>query len=152
MNEIARLYQAFDPLRPLTLLPAEDNLYVDWQKQISPDDIKKRLSNSILNAGSIPVQRLLTGHRGTGKTTELLRVKKILEDRGCFVSMLQAETWLDLADVRAPDLIYNMVQQIASDLQTLGYGFGFQRVTEFVRNILDTEVTLSKFDIKADPV
>lgn len=150
MTEIARLYQAFDPLKPLTV--EQNDLYVDWQKTCGPDDIKLRLANSVLNAGPTPVQRLFSGHREVGKTTELLRVKQRLEQNGCFVSMLLAEEWLDLADVQAPDLIWNMVRQLVTDLNAAGMSFGLQKFREFLRHILDMEVGLKDLDIEAEPV
>lgn len=57
---------------------------------------------------------MFTGHRGVGKTTELKRVKRMLEDgeagRPMFVSLLEVEQWLDLQDVQAPDIIFHMVR------------------------------------------
>lgn len=109
MDKRAALYKQFDPARPLE---ADSNLYVDWQRDLADaldrDDLKPRLANSISLSGDEPVTRLLTGHRGVGKTTELKRIKRILEGhqgaaftigRKYFVSLLAAEQWLDLEDV-----------------------------------------------------
>ena len=79
MGILDSLFEQFDPVRSLS---ADDNdLYVDWQTTIGSDDVKQRLVNVITRGGSIPVARLFTGHQGTGKTTELRRVKRIIEER-----------------------------------------------------------------------
>ena len=88
MDKRAALYQQFDPARPLE---ADSDLYVDWQRELNRDDIKQRLANSVSLAGDIAVSRLLTGHRGVGKTTELKRVKRILR-RGPWSGRFQHRT------------------------------------------------------------
>jgi hypothetical protein len=65
MADIAALYQQFDPGRPLEA--DETDLYVNWQAEVAPHDIKKLLVSSIANSGT-PVTRLFTGHRGSGKS------------------------------------------------------------------------------------
>ncbi|HLI82416.1 MAG TPA: hypothetical protein VKV17_00785 [Bryobacteraceae bacterium] len=79
MDRITALYQKLDPLQPL---PAEDTqLYVDWQRELfASDDIKLQLARGFARSGAgVPVTRLFTGHRGSGKTTGLNRVKQMLE-------------------------------------------------------------------------
>ena len=112
MDVLRALYGQFDPTRALEV--EETDLYVNWQedKTIAPDDVKKLLARAIARS-EIPMCRLFTGHRGVGKTTELKRVKRILETGGAgrklFVSFLLAQEWMDLQDVKAPDIIFNIV-------------------------------------------
>ena len=161
MDKRAALYQQFDPARPLE---ADSDLYVDWQRDLNPDDdIKQRLANSVSLAGDIAVSRLLTGHRGVGKTTELKRVKRILEGdpgagafsigRKYFVSLLEAEQWLDLQDVAPPDIIFHIVRQLVDDLNRAGFGFAATSFGEFFkefRDILTSQVELRNIDIPTD--
>jgi len=127
--------QQFDPLQPL---PASDNtLYIDWQHELMPyDDVKLRLVNAVARSGGAPVARLLTGHRGTGKTTELYRVQQMLmkgkKSHKVFVSFLECEEWLDLNDVSPQDLVLQMVRQLVNDLKKAGYGFGYEQFTDFL--------------------
>ena len=107
MDDVTALYRELDPLRPLR--GDENALYVDWQQQLDPGgrDAKSRLVKAFRRNASVerPITRLLTGHRGCGKTTELNRVRDALSsrahERGVFVSMLFADEWLDLKDVQA---------------------------------------------------
>ncbi|MBI3472274.1 MAG: hypothetical protein HY013_13035 [Candidatus Solibacter usitatus] len=150
MDTLSALYQQFDPLRPLEV--EESDLYVDWQRQCGPEDIKKRLANSIAYTGSIPVTRLFTGHRGVGKTTELKRVKHELENRTPrrFVSLLQAADWVDLGDVQPPDLVLHIVRQLVTDLKDAGFGLGWTKFIQFfaeIKDILSTEVELKNLKV-----
>ncbi|MBV9743788.1 MAG: ATP-binding protein [Acidobacteriia bacterium] len=128
MDRITALYQKLDPLQPL---PADDTqLYVDWQQELyHSDDIKLQLARGFSRSiAGVPVTRLFTGHRGTGKTTELNRVKQMLERSGgaaghkVFVSFLECEKWVDLNNLEPPDLILQMVRQLVLDLKQAGFG------------------------------
>src|SRR5690349_770931 len=126
MNSVGELYRELDPLRPLE--GGEDHLYVDWQRELDPgtSDVKSRLVRTFIrNASpSRPVTRLLTGHKGSGKTTELNRVRAQLEagseEKRVFVSMLYAQRWLDLEDLQPEDLVLQIVRQLVSDLSAAG--------------------------------
>jgi hypothetical protein len=76
MDLLPALYQQFDPGKPLD---ASDPRYVDWQVDLDTDDLKNLVISNILNShadgGSVT---LVTGLRGTGKTSELRRVEGIL--------------------------------------------------------------------------
>jgi hypothetical protein len=121
------LYQVFDPARPLRA--DETGLYVDWQRDVGIEDVKNTLVNAFVRAGDQNVWRLFSGHRGVGKTTELNRVGQRLESgvRGTrfFVSMLASERWLDLNDIRAADVAFQMIRQLVNDLVARG-GMGFK--------------------------
>jgi hypothetical protein len=75
MDVVAALYRELDPLQPLA---ADDALYVDWQHELNPygADVSSQLVRAFIRYASPerPIARLLTGHKGSGKTTELNRV------------------------------------------------------------------------------
>jgi len=155
MELLTSLYQQFDPARPLEA--DEEELYVDWQKELNQVNVKRTLVNSIARSGAINVTRLFTGHRGVGKTTELKRVQRTLasgdEKRRLFVSFLQAEQWLDLQDVETPDIIFHIVRQLISDLQSAGFSFDRLKFSQFFKEIEDhlrREVDLKDLKFKSD--
>jgi len=159
MADPAALYQLFDPLRPLEANEEGDALYVDWQKELAPQDVKGLLANSIAFSAQVPIVRLFTGHRGTGKTTELMRVKRTLESaphgQKWFVSLLQAEEWVDLQDVSASEIVFQMARQLVFDLKDAGLSFGWEKFTGFFKGfheLLGAEVELKSVDIGADPL
>lgn len=121
------LYQQFDPVRPLAA--DETALYVDWQGSVGIADVKHKLVNAFVRAGDQNVRRLFSGHRGVGKTTELNRVGQRLEDgvRGTrfFVSTLRGDQWLDLDDINAEFVAFQMIRQLVTDLTGRG-GMSFK--------------------------
>jgi AAA ATPase domain len=70
-----KLYTAFDPFRPL---PANDPAWVDCAAVRGDEDILLGLGDEILQTDGVTCQ-LYAGHRGAGKSTELLRLKEELQ-------------------------------------------------------------------------
>lgn len=161
MDDVTALYRELDPLRPLT--PAEDDLYVDWQRQLDPEgrDAKSRLIQTFRRNASPehPITRLLTGHRGCGKTTELNRVRDALSSgRGgsskIFVSTLFAGQWLDLEDVQPEDLVLQIVRQLVADLHAAGVPLGAQKFKGLFGSLVDRVkgTRLEKVNLGVDPL
>lgn len=160
MDAVTRLYNELDPLRPLR--GDEDALYVDWQHRLDPEgrDAKSRLVQTFRRNASPqrPITRLLTGHRGCGKTTELNRVRDALSggDGGSkvFVSMLFADEWLDLEDVQPEDLVLQIVRQLVSDLSAAGVSLGEQKLKGFFVSLWERarSAKLETAEIGLDPL
>ena len=68
--------------------PASPEVYVDWQKDLGLDNIKDLLINQLDRArvSNVPTQVLVTGQKGSGKTTELHRVRERLVEQDVFVA------------------------------------------------------------------
>ena len=160
MDRVTALYRELDPLRPLR--GDEHALYVDWQRQLDPGgrDAKSRLVTTFRRNASVDqtVTRLLTGHRGCGKTTELNRVRDALSsgghERRVFVSMLFADEWLDLEDVQPEDLVLQIVRQLAADLSEAGVGLGEQKLKGFFSALWQRAKSprLESVSLGADPL
>jgi hypothetical protein len=126
---VADLYQQLDPMRALRADDEADiALYVDWQRELGARDIKLRLAQSMVRHNSQAPAHLFTGPRGSGKTTELSRMRRMLE-RGTFgekffVSTLMAAEWLDLTDVRPEELALQIIRQLIADLSEAGFDLG----------------------------
>ena len=78
---------SFDPYKPLL---ADDPRYVDCHEVRGERDILISLGNPILRSKQ-NVCRLYTGHRGNGKSTELLWLQKHLESNNCLAVYFAAE-------------------------------------------------------------
>jgi len=162
VDRITALYQKLDPCQPL---PADDTqLYVDWQHELfASDDIKLQLARGFARSGAgVAVTRLFTGPRGAGKTTELKRVKQVLERatgigvpaHRVFVSYLECEKWVDLNNLEPPDLILQMVRQLVTDLKEAGFGTAWNKVRGFfgeVAEVLNADIELKDLRLKANP-
>ena len=111
---ITKIYNAFNPFEPLQ---PGDPAYVNCSKVRGNEDIFKEVGRKIIRSNRKTCQ-LYTGHRGVGKSTELLRLKKYLEDRGCFVVYFGAtEGDIDEQDVYYTDIILACIRHILEELR-----------------------------------
>ena len=121
-STVAGLYSLLDSLHPLD--HREVDLYVDWHRELGATDLKAVLLNSIARTAG-PRSFPISGHRGSGKTTELNQLRYRLQSGAkgtrIFVSQVFAEQWLDLEDVRAEDVAYSIGRQLVNDLADAGF-------------------------------
>jgi hypothetical protein len=92
------IYNAFDPSYPLA---AGAPQYVDSQETRGDENIIPELGIRILRSQRMTYQ-LYAGHRGAGKSTELLRLQEYLQNQGCFVVYFAA----DEQDINPEDTEY----------------------------------------------
>ena len=120
-SDIARVYQQFDPARPL---PPDDPRYVSCDDVRGEGDIVALLANDIRFADN-PQHLLFAGHRGTGKSTELLRLRKqlsnhLMDDERFFVVYFEADDEdVDINDVGFPDLLLAMIRHVGKSMREL---------------------------------
>jgi hypothetical protein len=109
------VYRACDPDHPLG---AEDERYVDLSDvrgtKVIATTIARRIERS--EQGQY-YQQLFTGHRGSGKSTELFRLKKELETRKFFAIYIDVEELLDLADLDYLDVLLSIIKQTEETLR-----------------------------------
>lgn len=110
------VYRACDPDLPLS---ADDVRYVDLSAVRGTKQIAKTISRSIARSGQFH-QQLLTGHRGCGKSTELLRLKAELESEQFFVVYLDTQEQLDLSNLNYLDVLLSIAKEVESELRDSG--------------------------------
>lgn len=107
------IYNAFDPFQPL--LPG-DPVYVDL-REVRGDENIEVLGKRISRARRSTCQ-LYAGHRGAGKSTELLRLKKYLEEREFWVVYFAAdEQDIDPEDTQYTDILLACTRHLLEDLK-----------------------------------
>jgi len=112
MPEPARtLRDAFNAVDPALPLSPGDPRYVDCTDVRGDEDVVGRLYNAIIRSDR-SMHQLCTGHRGSGKSTELLRLKARLEQAGYEVIYFVAEDDLDLNDLIYSDLLLAVARRI----------------------------------------
>jgi hypothetical protein len=108
------LYNAFDPFEPL---PAGDPAYVDCKEARGDGDVLVDLGQKLLRSQRMTCQ-LYGGHRGGGKSTELLRLKQYLEDKKFFVVHFAAdEKDIDAEDAQYTDILLGCTRNILEQLK-----------------------------------
>ncbi|MDZ8184548.1 MAG: AAA family ATPase [Nostoc sp. ChiSLP02] len=111
---LKRIYNVFDPFRPL---PAGDPAYVDCTEVRGDGDILVEVGREILYSDRMTSQ-LYAGHRGAGKSTELLRLQQHLDEQGCFVVYFPAdEQDIDPEDAQYTDILLACTRHLLDALK-----------------------------------
>lgn len=104
-------WNAVDPVIPL---PSGAPQYVDC-KDVRGGDAAEEM-RGMITWSNRNVSLLVTGHRGCGKSTELLRLKSKLEEDGYCVLYFGADKDLDMNDTIYSDLLLAVARRIVTDL------------------------------------
>ena len=120
-EQIKKIYNAFKPFQPLE---PGDPAYVDFQAVRGDSNIETELGRKIVFAEvsdddeDNSTCQLYSGHRGAGKSTELLRLKKYLEKRKCFVVYFSVEREdIDIEDVQYTDILLTCTRHLLKNLK-----------------------------------
>jgi hypothetical protein len=113
--EILRnIYNAFDPFEPL---PAGDPVYVNCSKVRGAENILVDVGRHI-TLSERTTHQLYTGHRGAGKSTELLRLQADLEAQDYRVVYFAAEEAdIDPEDAQYTDILLACTRNLLKQLQ-----------------------------------
>ena len=115
MNEeelITEIYSAFEPF-----LPPPEGTYVDCEEVRGRWNVVRELGHQITRSKK-PTCQLYSGHRGVGKTTELLRLRDFLEGKGYKVVYFAVDDEdVETQDAEYADILFactkNLVQAVS---------------------------------------
>jgi len=154
---ITRLYQACEPLESLQ---PTDPRWVDFDEVRGDENVVTLYARSLRRAKPDSSDfKLFTGHRGVGKTSELFRLKAMLEEkspdgkRGFLVVFGDVSDQLDVNDLDFPDLLVFVAAQLQQQLGKVGLqGFDpvttyLKRVWDDIRGMLASQVELKKVEV-----
>ena len=146
---LTQIYNSFDPFQPL---PAGDPAYVDCAEVRGDANVLVDLGNKILRADRMVCQ-LYAGHRGGGKSTELLRLKAHLEQKGCLVVYFAADEGdIDPEDAQYTDILLSCTRHLLEELKdadpTPILGWLGDRWND-LKDLALTEISFEKLDVEA---
>ncbi|PYS84024.1 MAG: hypothetical protein DMF67_07085 [Acidobacteria bacterium] len=101
-------YNAANPTEPLS---PGDPRYVDCTDVRGDEDTVRKMFR-IISFSDKPTHQLFTGHRGCGKSTELLRLKERLEGDKFYVVYFAADEDLDANDLTYTDLLLSVARRV----------------------------------------
>jgi hypothetical protein len=110
------------------------NYYVDLAA-LRGEDVVKRLRRAIALSPNKPTCQLLSGHIGSGKTTELLRLKFELEQQGFAVIYCAADSYLQINDISLIELWLTLIKLILQQLESKGDSLSFAYLPNTVAEI-----------------
>jgi energy-coupling factor transporter ATP-binding protein EcfA2 len=152
MAELKKIYAAFNPA---PLHKGQQDLYVDLDSVRGDTSVSDRMKQKILLADG-PSCQVITGHRGSGKSTELWQLRHALEhpnnaaDR-LFVVQVHADEELDYNDIDFPEVLIAIIRQLAAQLKDcvnidLQPGYFTDRWRR-LQDLALTEVDFEKLDL-----
>ena len=103
-------YNAANPTKPLK---PGDPRYVNCTDVRGDEDTVRKMFR-IISYSNKPTHQLFTGHRGCGKSTELLRLKKRLEEDKFYIVYFAADEDLDANDLTYTDLLLSIARRVIS--------------------------------------
>ncbi len=147
------LFRACDPEKPLT---ADDiQRYVDLSDARGTKNLASSITRKIMRSQPDYHQQLVTGHRGCGKSTELLRLKASLEDKQFFTVYLDVEDVIDLVEIDYLDVLLAIAREVEKQTRKRGLNLDSKLLEDlyqwFAERVLEKEQkTNFEADIKAD--
>jgi len=147
--DLAGAYNAVDPDQSLS---PGDPRYMDFSPWRGEEQIVAMIARSVIwadqNRSVQHVKQLLTGHRGCGKTTELLRLKERLEKEEYFVVYFDSELEVDMNDVDYADILLATMHQLEAQVREskLGLKLDSARLEDLAMRL--AKVTIEKEDRK----
>ena len=132
-------------------LPPNSPLYEPIYQRLDLDDPVEQIS-TLIDFGGPESIRLFSGFRGSGKTTELLRLKAYLESQGYFVLYADALNYVNAAEpIDITDLLMVMAGAFSDALdERLGCGLASESFWERLNAFLQSEITFSEGSLKLD--
>ena len=125
-ENLTEAYALLDPDRPLSGKWLA-RFYADWPEEASIIP----LMDELLLDPSDDDKTLFTGHRGSGKTTELARLERSLQDTHTVVRF-NVESLLNLGDVDYADLLIVLGQQVFQAARRSGVRLDEQKLHDLL--------------------
>src|SRR5579883_357386 len=152
---IARLFRACEPN---VAIGPDDPRYVNFD-EVRGDNVVMELSRTIrLSGDECSKCYLFPGHRGVGKTSELYRLRHLLERPDSLgpafqTIMFDVQQALDVNDLDFPDLLVFVAAEAQTQLKQAGIpGFSatntlLKRWWDDIYGLLGSEVSIPKADV-----
>lgn len=120
VSTIDDMYHACDPDKPLDSI--EDARYEDlWEVRGQTENFANNVLRTLKRFGNVEnpsyFRMLFSGHVGSGKTTELLRLKSVLEKEKFFVVYFDVINILDISNVEYSDILLTIAEQLCLKLE-----------------------------------
>lgn len=113
---LAELYNVFEPFQP----PSK-SAYVDCQQVRGGWEVVRELGRKIVRSDQ-PTCQLYAGHRGIGKTTELLRLREYLLSQNYFVVYFAADNEdIEPQDAEYADILFACTRHLVEAIKIHNY-------------------------------
>lgn len=144
------LRELYRKLADMALEP-NDPFYEPIHQRLGLDDPVQQIS-TLIDFDGIDSIRLFSGFRGSGKTTELLRLRDVLQKRGYFVLYADALDYVNAAEpIDISDLLMVMAGAFSDALEThADIDIGQESYWTRLWNFLHTQVSVREGTVKLE--
>ena len=122
-----RLHYLFDPIRQLTV--SESHLYVQ-----RPHSVSERLASDILAGLYADTKWIVCGSKGSGKSTELVRLASRLQNERTVVAVDVAESVANVNTIQPAEVLFLIG---AAAIRTAKEDLGYEVPAKFVQQLRD---------------
>ncbi|VXD25769.1 conserved hypothetical protein [Planktothrix serta PCC 8927] len=144
--DLSRFFKASNPAETLNVEDPEDQQYYIDFSTARGGKLIEQISRTITRLSpDRPTCQLFTGHVGSGKSTELLRLKTQLKQEGFHVVYFESSKDLDMADVDITDILLAIARQVSESIESLKIKLqakGFKSLLSGIVSVLNTEIDL----------
>ena len=132
-------------------LPPGSEFYEPVYQELGLDDPVQQIS-TLIDFDGVESIRLFSGFRGSGKTTELFRLRQELEEQGYLVLYADALEYVNAAEpIEISDLLMALAGAFSDALQEkLGTDLIKETFWERFRTFLNSEICLKEGSLKLD--
>ena len=140
--------------RSLQLFPLQpdDPAYVSCESVRGEQDVLQELGDTIVFSGEEDgyTCQLYTGARGSGKSTELLRLQQDLERKGYFVVYFEADKGdIEIDDTEHTDILLACTRHIIEDLKEFADS---KPLLDWLKNRLQSLIDLGLTEVELEKV
>jgi hypothetical protein len=144
---LQKFYKACNPSYTLAVANPEDRQYYIDFSSVRGGTIVEQLERTISRLSpDAPTCQLFTGHIGSGKSTELLRLQAQLQQQGFHVVYFESSKDLDMADVDITDILLSVARQVSESIEKMKIKLqptGFKALLKGVADVFQTQIDLS---------
>lgn len=136
--DFQRFFDACNPGRTLVLSNPEDSKYYIDFASVRGGKLIEALERTITHLSPAkPTCQLFSGHVGCGKSTELLRLKTELEQKGFYVIYFESTEDIDTADVDVSDILLAIARQVSDSLEKNSIHLQSQGLKALLKDAID---------------
>ncbi|WP_346293313.1 ATP-binding protein [Sphaerothrix gracilis] len=144
--DVGRFYRASNPSQPIT----DPRYYIDCSSVRGGDIIRELERTVVLLSPNQPTTQLFTGHIGSGKSTELFRLKSGLETAGFHVVYFESDQDLEMGNIDITNIMLVIARRIAASLEAVQIQLRpsyFQNLLREISRILNTPIEVSDISV-----
>lgn len=147
MLDVRNFYKATNPSKTLDITNIQDQkYYTDFSTVRGGKLIEELLDKITFFSADEATCDLFTGHIGSGKSTELLRLKAELEREGFHVVYFESSQDLEMGDVDISDILLAIARQVSKSLEEVKINLKpsyFTKLFQDIGDFLQTPIELS---------